>query len=193
MAKKGERLVDKLPLDARYELGRFKFKLRKKVYKKKEKPAYTKEKYLEVHEGYDAFENFMVIRNYIQKKYKISLRLLEILLYFYPKNYFTQRDYGEFPKCFTFTGIENMMERKWFAIAVTGSNLDNHVYCLTPNARHIVEKFYKLLAGGELMPDSAKKGNPLGKHDATAYDKKVLALTKKLNNFVISDTKKGLW
>jgi hypothetical protein len=168
--------------------------VKKKVIleKNRKKVKYSKTLYLVVREGYDICENLMLVRAYILKEYDVDLRLLEIFLYLGPKNYFTQQDFFDMPKPFTYNRVSTMLKKGHIIIVQKGKNRGQHIYQLSVQARTVVRKFYELLSGESKFPEDYKK-NPMAKVKVNAFDKIKMDIMRKVNQLEPSETKKGLY
>lgn len=140
-----------------------------------------------LNEGYDVLENLSVVRLYIQRKYEISFKLLEIILYLYPRNYFTWGEYYEFPKHFQYNRMRKMIEDGIISIAVEGKGERSRLYCLSRKHRSIVTNFYAYLFGEKKIPTKQTALNRIG---SSEMDRRRHKLIQKLNGIPPSDTKK---
>ena len=156
------------------------------------KNKYSKQFNLKFFEGYDFMENLIVVRPYIQKKYKIDLGLLELLLYLHGKKFFTQKDYAETPKQFKYRSIKNLLNTGYVGIVQNGENLAKHIYKLNAIGAAIVKEFYELLSGEKRFSEDYT--NPLArKKTRTAFDKKKMDLILKINQAPAPEKKKPLY
>lgn len=133
---------------------------------------------------FNLLENQYVVRKYFQKKFNINLQELEILLYLFPKGYFSHADYKAFPLNFTYRQIVSMMKKGHVKIFHEGRNKDHHIYTLTKSAKHRIMVYYQLLSG-ELEIPTISENNPMIRKDATAHEKKIINMfhrLKKMNN-----------
>lgn len=119
------------------------------------------------------------VRKFIQKKYKITLRELEILLYLFPIGYFTHRDYKDFPTTFTHRQIISMMKKGHVKIFLEGENKAKHVYCLTQASQLKVQNYYKYLTG-ELIIPTISENNPMIRKNASSHENKINSMFKKM-------------
>lgn len=153
---------------------------------------YSKTLHLEFFVGYDLLENFIVARPYIQKRYKIDLGLLELLLYLSPKQFFTQKDYAEMPKQFKYCSIKNLMNTGFVSIVQNGESLDRHLYRVNRQGSEIVRHFYEILSGEKKIPENQR--NPLSRNKTrTPFDKKKMDLIKQINLLPAPEKKKALY
>jgi len=164
----------------------------KKVKYKRPTKAAPKPKALPFFRGYDLLENMMVVRQYIQKKNNIDIGLLEILLYLAPKQYFTQADYKEMPKQFTYCYMSNLVKTGYIVPVQAGTSNGKKIFTVNRKGQEIVRNFYELLSGEKLIsevlyqPLTKKKGQ-------TTIDKKRMDLITKINRLPVSESKKALF
>lgn len=143
------------------------------------KVKYNQPQLLTYHEGYTFLENIMLVRVFLQKKHNLSFSVIEMLLYLYPKNYFTLDDYNEIPKQFTFFKIKKTIELGMIREVTQARKKADRLYCLSVKGRHVVEDFYMYLSGEKPIPTDRMQ--TMAKKDASLVDKKRQSLIKKLN------------
>jgi hypothetical protein len=159
---------------------------------KKMKPRYKKAegkyklKAIVMNSDFDLLQNQYPVRLFVQAKYGLSLRELELLLFLYPKQYFCLKDYKAFPLTFSHRRITTVIKHGFVKIAKKGKNMDQHVYTLTKSAKHQVVAYYKYLSG-ELKVPTIAENNPLIRKDAPEHHKKVIDFFKKMRD----EQKKG--
>lgn len=154
---------------------------------------YSKAQHIEVFLGYDLLENFIVARPYIQKRYKIDLCLLELLLYLSPKQYFTMIDYRNMPKQFKYSTMKNLLNTGYISVLQAGSAMDKHLYCVNNKGSIIVRHFYEILSGEKKISEESFI-NPLAlKRNTSTFDKKRMALIEKLNQSEVPESKRKLF
>lgn len=158
---------------------------------KARKRNYSKQKFLLAMDGHDILQNLIVVRPYMIARYKIEFRLLELLLYLFPMQYFTQDDYRIVPKPFTYRSVKDLLRLEMIVIAVNGENRGKHLYALSRKAKEMVIHFYQVLSGEKRIPENHQ--NPFAKQSANNHDKKRLELIKHLNQQEIPLTKKKLF
>jgi len=128
---------------------------------------------------YNLLENQYVVRRFVEKKFKLSLRDLEILLYLYPKGYFSLKDYKMFPLSYTHRQITSVISKGFVKIFHEGENKAKHVYTLSKSAKHMVVSYYKYLSG-ELQVPISSENNPLVRKDASNHEKKIINMFKEM-------------
>lgn len=130
-----------------------------------------------VNMDYNLLENMYVVRKFVQKKFNIELRDLEILLYLFPKGFFSHRDYKNFPLSYTHRRINSVIKKGFVRIFTEGANYEKHTYTLTKSAKHMVIVFYKYLSG-ELSIPITSENNPLVRKDISSHQQKIINMFK---------------
>jgi hypothetical protein len=154
---------------------------------------YSKILHVEFFSGYDLLENMLIARPYIQKRYKIDLGLLELLLYLGPKQFFTQKDYAEMPKQFKYCSIKNLIATGFVSILQNGECMSDHLYRVNRQGSEILRHFYEILSGEKKIQEKAD-ANPLNhKTTRTPFDKKKMDLILKINQLPAPEKKKPLY
>jgi hypothetical protein len=161
--------------------------------KKFHKRKYTHPQFLTVYQGYDFLENLVLVRKFIQKKYKIDIGTLETLLFLFPKNYFTHQDYFEMPKPKIFNRIKYLIDMDMICITVNGGSMKKSVFRLTTKARNVVINFYQYLSGEEKIPEGPYKTNPFYSEKPNTMGRMRMNLVSKLNKLEPSEEKKSLF
>jgi len=128
---------------------------------------------------YNMLENQYVVRKFVEKKFNLSLRELEILLYLFPKGYFSHRDYKQFPMSYTHRRINSVIDSGLVKIFREGDNQSKHVYTLTKSAKHKVISYYKYLSG-ELKVPTNPQNNPMVRKDASSHTNKIVNMFKRI-------------
>lgn len=155
-------------------------------------PKYTKRKFLMVSDSYDAFENFGLVRKYIQNRYKITLSLLELLIYLAPKQYFTNKDYLNFPKQYHYRRVEDLQALEYARVVMEGANQSKRLFALSQKGMAIVVHFYQILSGEKQIPVRSEF-NPMMKKNAKAIDKKTNFLIEQLRNMPVPESRRKLF
>lgn len=157
------------------------------------KERYSKELHLTVFRGYDLLENFLLARQYIQKKYGINFKLLEILLYLTPKHYWTQADFAKMPKNFSYCSVKNLINTGYVGTVQEGKTINKNIYKINTKGRNLVHEMYEILSGEKKV--SLNPGlNPLmKKNTTTAFQKKAMGLIKEINLLPAPESKKGFY
>lgn len=174
-----------LPKNVSKRINRRKTKLGRKTAGGKRKPTYTVPQFLSYFEGYDFLQYFGLVRAHLQKKNKIDLNLLELLLYLYPLNYYTTEDYFEIPKSFKYNRIQMLVDMGLVSIVSVGRRKKDTIYTLSKKGKQIVTSFYEYLSQEKKIPTVV-----LNKQKAPAYDKMKVKLIKKINSQGATESRK---
>ncbi len=145
----------------------------------KHKP-YSQKKFLIFSEGYDFLQNWFVARTFVQKKYKLDLQELELILQLYPLKMFTYEDHKFMPKNYRVSKIQQLLRRDLIVVVQEGKRIDTRLYALSSRANSAVRMLYKLLSGERKFPERYDL-NPMSRPEASTYDKKKFAVMKVLN------------
>lgn len=153
---------------------------------------YSKHKFIQIYRGYDMLENMFTVRTYIQKKHKIDIYLFEILLKLMGLGLFTQRDFFDTPRPFTYMKWSSIVETGYLNLVMDHESADKKIYGLNTKAKNIVIDFYECLCGEKKIPlDSS---NPMVDSETKiAYDKRKIEIIKKLNSLPVPDHKRFLF
>lgn len=157
-----------MPVDTISALHEGGFKV---IESQRDKHQYSKsnKKILHFNRDCNLMENLFYIRRYIQKKYKISLRHLEVLIFFYPKNYFQYKEFSHI-EAYHNKNIQVYIDKNFINLVSLSKAPRRNVYTLSPMGKKIVRDFYAYLSGVKVInPDSPN--NPI--KNTKAYDKKV--------------------
>ena len=137
--------------------------------------------------GYDLLQYNIVVRPYIMKKFKIEKSLeLDVLLYLFPFQYFTMKDFRLLLTSNYNYGLKTMIELGYVELCIEKYNDGAKVYTLSEHAVKIVKEYYQYLSGEKtLNPDSYT--NPFRDVEAKKIDKTrekvMLKLKKQSENF----------
>ena len=157
-----------------------------------EKEKYSKQQFVEIYKGYDFLEDIYVVRAYIQKRYKIDFRELQILLKLMGMRVFSREDYSSLPKQFTFNKFKSIIESGYINLLSDHYDVEKRLYTLNTKGRNIVIKFYKYLSGEEKIPETSD--NPMANRKTQiAFDKKKMDLIRKMNQAPIKEHNKTLF
>lgn len=143
--------------------------------KKLEHKHYKKDAVINM--DYNLLENVYVVRKFVQKKFNINLRELELLLYLFPKGFFSLEDYKNYPLTYSHRQINTIIKMGWVRIFTEGRYKSEHTYTLTKSAKHMVIVYYKYLSG-ELQIPTNSENNPMVRKDATAHQQKIIKMFK---------------
>lgn len=172
-------IVDTLPIcdETKEFIKKHKLSFRNNNMGKHKDGKYKKSDFLRCYKGYDAFEKLIIVRHYVQRKHNISINLLEILLYLFPKQYFTHLDYGIVAKQFTYQKMHNFKKTGMLEVAIRGTHVNRTLYTLSNKAKRIVFEFYELMAGEKEIPVDS---SILTSKEASYTDKKIVDMIKVL-------------
>lgn len=111
--------------------------------------------------GYDLLQYMIAVRPYIEKKYSISTNALEYLLYLFPFQYFTIKEYNKIPKygITNYISLKQMREDGWLE-TVLQPRKGSSVLGFTPSAVDCVRDFYKYLSGQKKISHKPILSNP---------------------------------
>lgn len=189
-----QQFLNKLPQNAKKVLSKKKkAQLIARASDAKNNKRYTKTRILYYSDSYDFLQYQIIVRPYVCKRFKIDFRMLELLLYIYPLNYFTTIDYKVAVKPYSLHSIKTMVKLGFVKVMVEGKNAAEHVYTLSHQAKNIVSLYYKYMSGERKMLDNDQR-NPLTKtRDITIHDKKRMEMIRALNLLEVPETKKRLY
>jgi hypothetical protein len=139
-----------------------------------------------MYEGCDMLEYQYPVRVYVQEKYDLTLRELELLLFLFPKKFFTHETYKSYPLSFTHKNINTLIKKDFVYIFSKGKRKTENVYSLTKSAQLKVRNYYKLLSG-ELEIPTIAENNPLIRKDANNHKKKINNLFKMMKQRDLKD------
>lgn len=137
--------------------------------------------------GYDLLQYTIVVRPYIMKKYGIKKTIeLEVLLYLFPIQYFTLKDFKLLLTRNHNLGLTTLIDMGYIELCVEKHNNGAKVYTLTEHSVKIVKEYYQYLSGEKVLnPDSYT--NPFRGPEAKKVDrtreKVMLKLKKQAENW----------
>lgn len=126
------------------------------------KPLKIKEP--KIYTGVNHLKNLGLARRFICSKYSISIEMLEILLFIYPYNYFTKKDYDKIANTYfgcrlhylKKKGLVKVMYAKKTLKAPPGQKKQlADIYTLSKVSKNAVVHFHKIISG-EREPSSYK-------------------------------------
>lgn len=119
----------------------------------------------------DYLKYWRVTRQFIKKKYNISVPDMELLLYLQSERYFTASDIAKGGNIMTFDPkrVKKLVEAGWISLFRERRGKAADVYQLTLKAHSMIKSIYDKL-DGDSFPTSAK-ANPLFKKNARYSDK----------------------
>lgn len=182
--------------DAAEVIQRLKLILKDGKLKEEEVPKYTRKRFLKVYQGYDFLQFWGIARHYIIRKYQITTRQLDLILFLAPMNYFTSIDISYMPKSFGDMTIQALI-KKGIIVRVSlppakqkmnKFYTEKGIYTLTKEKREAVEELYKILAQEEQIDLSVTAFKP-----DVAIDRKRVRLIKTMRQKSNPDNLKPLY
>jgi len=127
---------------------------------------------------------FRVIRRFIQAKYSINLPDLEILLYLYSEEYFSEKVFVDWGQIMSWekNRMQRMIDEGWIQVFRAKTKRRKAMYSLTLKAKKMVSTFYKTIEGETITENP--NYNPLFKKDAKFSDKVYKPLIRKMNKAI---------
>lgn len=180
------KFIDRIPADAKEYIEKKKLAVIKNPHQKK--GNYTKNQFLLFYDGFDFMQYQIVVRPFILKKYSIDNKILEILLFLFPMNYFTRRDYIQLVRPFSHINVDAFVEKGFGRVAVNAKGKDKKVYTLTIMAKNIVTSYYEYLSGKKKLPMD-EQINPMARAGANRSDKIRMELIRVLQDAPVSNTR----
>lgn len=150
---------------------------------------YSMPTFLRLYKGYDFLENLIFALPYIMRKHGFERKeFLTVLLYLYPKNIFSLRDFANvrFVR-FSLRKIE-LLEKRGLVRCIYDTTVEgDRLFQLTVKGRRIVEEFYKVLAGEvEMDPEVFEITD-------YAIDKRYKKSVEKLQQGEPNENRKSFW
>lgn len=158
-----------------------------------DKTTYSKQQYVQIYKGYDAWENVLLVRAYIQKHYDIDWSCLELLLKLMGMRVFTIKDYHELPRSFTYARFATVRERGYVQLVQDSNFAERQIYTLSTKYKNACVNFYKMLAGEKPIPEEVHNNIMARKIGQRTIDKKRMELIKKLNQLPTKEHFKKLY
>lgn len=182
--------LDRLPENAKELIIKNKVKIRKSTEEISSK--YLKEIFLKYFDGFDFLENLHVVRNFLQKKYDIDFYTVEVLLYLYPKNFFTLADYNNHFRPYQIKKIDYLIKKGLIKNSSKKTAKNYSLFTLTTDGKELVQDFYKYLSGEKTLPVTPDK-NKMALPESNGPDKKRIRMIKNLQKLPVPETKKVFW
>lgn len=148
---------------------------------KKNKYARSRSKQLKAfREGHDLLQYNIVVRPYIKRRFKIEKDIeLDILLYLYPIQYFTVKDYNFLPMRESGYTVPVMTEKGYLKTFINPTGAAK-ILTLTDFAIKIVRAYYEYLSGEKTISGQANYTNPYLGTEANKIDKQRHKVMEKL-------------
>lgn len=121
--------------------------------------------------GYNLLQYNIVVRPYITKKFNVSELHLDVLLYIYPFQYFSSKDYKRLPvaRADYKAHLKLMLEQGYVQKTLLKKDNGNAIYELTDHSKRIVEDYYQMLSGEKTVHVDAWQ-NPFKGPDTSKID-----------------------
>lgn len=152
---------------------------------------YSSVKAKHLYKGYDCIGDLYVVRTYIQKRYEIDLFTLEFFLKLMKMRVFTQGDVFEVSRRFTLKTWKQIFPH--LKLVSRHRKTENRLYMLNSHNQNIIREFYKCLFGEKKIPETGKENPMANKNKQIPYDKKKLAMIKKINSIETPEYIRSLW
>tara|TARA_R110002012_G_scaffold321174_1_gene547899 strand:- start:4962 stop:5525 length:564 start_codon:yes stop_codon:yes gene_type:complete len=158
-----------------------------------DKEKYSKTKFVQVYRGYDFLENLGTVRQFIQRKYDISWRDLELMLKLFAMKVFSMSDYHATPRYYTHNKFKSALDNGFIQLVSDHNTVVKRLYTLSARNKNIVRKFYAFLSGEEKIPEDSHY-NPMAKKNKDyAMDKHRMDLIKRMNQLPVKAHTKRLF
>lgn len=133
--------------------------------------------------GRDLLQYNIVVRPYILRKYRIEKDVeLDVLLYLFPFQYFTSRDFKQLPIAHMSYNLKTLRDLNYIEIVVQHKIGNNgNVYGLTERAKKIVKEYYEYLSGEKTVNPKGYK-NPFADKESFKVDEQRQKVLDKLTH-----------
>lgn len=159
-------------------------KYRHLKYRKKSEIKKKGSQSIRVSVDYACLQYMGIVRHYIQTKYDLTIKDLELLLFLHPLQIISKKDYRDFPHRYNTRTLSSMLN-----VGVLEPVFDDkprlskfQVYKMSLKHRSIVQEFYQYLHQEKPMPELAKYSRLFAKqlsYDETVKAKAITRLNKK--------------
>lgn len=140
-------------------------------------------------DGFNFLQYNIVVKEYILRKHRIKNdKELDILLYLFPIQYFSRRDFSVLPIRYADYNIKILMELDYIKVHINKARKAN-IYRLTDRAMIAIIEYYRYLAGDEIF-DPEKQGNPFRNEEKVKMDLKREKLLERLKKKAIFEPHK---
>lgn len=121
--------------------------------------------------GYDLLQYMIAVRPFICKRYNIkTLWELEVLLYLFPIQYFTNSDFKQVGLRQYNITLKSMLDDGYMKLCVKKVDSAGNLYALSDHSINIVKDFYKYLSGEKTI-NLKSDMNPFRGNDVANVDK----------------------
>lgn len=151
-----------------------------KAFYVERKPKKTK-KYFSREKESNYLKNWRIVRYYIQKKYNLNIKELEILLYLYDMGVFTRKELNDYARtCSWGNQVSKLLiDRELIKLWRKGEARQKDLFELTQKAKLICSHTYKKLNGEESISEDPYRNNIFKSN--TQIDRAYKKLIKKMN------------
>lgn len=133
-------------------------------------------------QGCDLLQYNIVVRPFILRKYNIKEpKFLDLLLYLYPIQFFSTKDFKVLPMYQFSISFKNLIEEGYVHILVKKQVSSGHIYALTELAKDIVKDYYAYLSGEKVIVNNSLY-NPFAGEDSTKADQMRMKVMEKLKH-----------
>lgn len=155
-----------------------------KAFYVERKPKKTR-RYLSREKENNYLKNWRVVRYYIQKKYDLNIKELEIILYLYDMGVFTRKELNDYARiCSWGNQVSKLLiDRDLIRLWRKGEARQKDLFELTQQAKLICNHTYKKLNGEESISENPYR-NEIFKGN-TQIDKAYKKLIKKMNQSLL--------
>jgi len=145
------------------------------------KPKQTK-KYTQREKENNYLKNWRVVRYYIQKKYDLNIKELEMILYLYDMGLFTRKDLYDYGRICSWGNnvVTLLKDRGLITMWMKDPGRKKDLFHLTQKAKLICNHAYKKLNGEEIISENPYR-NEIFK-GTTKIDKAYKKLIKMMNS-----------
>ena len=132
--------------------------------------------------GYDLMQYTIVVRPFILKLYKIEKEIvLDLLLYLFPIQYFTNIDFKLLPLKHTGYNVKTLLAEGYIDLCIEKNHYGSRVYLLSERSHKIVMDYYKYMSGEKTI-GTGTSVNPFKDENATQMDQVREKLMKDLKS-----------
>lgn len=131
-------------------------------------------------QGFDLMQYTIVVRPFVLKLYQIEKEIiLDVLLYLFPIQYFTNKDFNLLPLRNTGYNRKQLILLGYVDRCVEITNRGGNIYCLSEKSMRIVNDYYKYMSGEKTI-GSSPSVNPFMDEEASSMDRSREKLMKEL-------------
>jgi len=140
---------------------------------------------------HDYLKYWRVVRYWSQAKYKVSSPDIDMMLFLYSEQLFTQAKFKEYEEIMSWDKPRffRLKTEGWIIVWRKKTKDQVALYELSYKGKRMINTIYKKLNGEEIGED--KQINPLFRHDAGYADKVYRNMIVKMNKFIRAEKLKG--